>query len=210
MKREMCAACKRAVKACICAFIETIDNHVMVVILQHCSEVNHTKGTASLLTGSLNNQLLIVGEDFTNNITLNQLIAKYGETCYLLYPEDAITLPFAKKNEPNDSCQQFPQPQCILLLDGTWKKAYRMYQRSKNLHALAKLTLPKSISGQYTIRKTNKAHALSTLEATCYALALIEGNEEKYKIMLDNFIAFNHFQMAFRPTSHGSESVKQS
>ncbi len=88
----------------------------------------------------------------------------------------------------------------------------------KNLHSLAQICLPESIanSGQYLIRKVAKKNALSSLEATCYALALLEGelsismlnielgeskyciDAKRYQPLLNKFSQFNQFQLSFR------------
>ncbi len=36
---------------------------------------------------------------------------------------------------------------CLVILDGTWKKAYRMLMLSTNLHQLTAITLPANTKG---------------------------------------------------------------
>lgn len=198
MARVTCSVCERAKKACICRFISDVANNIHVIILQHPLEVNQSKGTVALLANSLTNVTLIKGENFSENEQLNNLLKENSSLCYLLYPDEhSITLSdFFDVNAEIP----FTKPQCLILLDGTWKKAYRMYMLSNNLHNLPKLSLPTNIEGQYIIRKTKKKNALSTLEATCYALALLESDKTKYQPLLDNFNAFNQFQLSFKPT----------
>ena len=107
------------------------------------------------------------------------------------------------------------------------EKAYRMFMLSSNLQKLEQVCLPDELanSGQYLIRKVAKRNALSSLEACCFALALIEGElteaelvEKKseetesistsqavncglYQNLLDNFAQFNQFQLSFRPSA---------
>ena len=108
---------------------------------------------------------------------------------------------------------------CLIILDGTWKKAYRMFALSENLQSLPQVCLPESLanSGEYVIRKVAKKNALSSLEACCYALALLERNPvsyidsnivpnvehldlHRYQPLLNKFSQFNQFQLSFRPT----------
>jgi len=180
-----------------------------VVVLLHPKEVNQAKGTLPLLVNSLTNCTVIEGEDFTDNEALTELLLQYGDKVALLYPsEKALRLKAVGntciQHEPE--CNIERKIECIILLDATWKKAYRMYQLSTNLHPLKHLVLPESLVGQYTIRKTKKEYALSTLEACCYALEILGGmsakKSEKYQLLINKFVEFNTFQLTFRPAVH--------
>ncbi|MDX2369037.1 MAG: DTW domain-containing protein, partial [Colwellia sp.] len=118
-------------------------------------------------------------------------------------------------------------PTLLIILDGTWKKAYRMFMLSPNLQALKQVCLPDALanSGQYLIRKVAKKNALSSLEACCFALALLDNElrENKldenqlgdsilnnmkqsvdcglYQNLLKKFTEFNKFQLSFRPST---------
>jgi DTW domain-containing protein YfiP len=225
MSRPCCERCNRPEKSCICPFISPVDNDVHVVVLLHPKEVNQAKGTLPLLVHSLTHCTVIEGENFSDNEALNQLLRQYGDSIALLYPSDrAKVLGDVDENNHfnninsmlNTNNINLSKPieetkiKCIILLDGTWKKAYRMYQLSKNLHSLKHLALPDDLVGQYAIRKTKKEYALSTLEACCYALELLEakpkntlvGQSKKYALLINKFVEFNTFQLSFRPAHH--------
>jgi len=55
-----------------------------------------------------------------------------------LYPQDNAQLITAVDKEVFNK----EENNCLILLDATWKKAYRMYMLSKNLHSITKLQLP--------------------------------------------------------------------
>ena len=220
MSRTLCKQCNRPSKACICDFITSIENTIPVVVLQHPKEVNHTKGTIALLANSLSNCQTIVGEDFSDNDILNEILATFNPL--LLYPSDQAEIvpiltaqQLSENEEPShkflkECAFKENKKTCLLILDGTWKKAYRMLMLSKNLQSIIHVCLPEKLanSGQYLIRKVAKANALSSLEATCYALALLDSNANKqpfsqalglYQPLLDKFADFNQFQLSFRP-----------
>jgi DTW domain-containing protein YfiP len=204
MSRVLCQQCQRPEKACICAFMVSVDNHIPVIVLQHPSEVNQSKGTVSLLQQSLTNCEVIVGESFEQCQQLTQSLTQYSENIVLLYPsEQAETLSFLGKNstelkklgEVNDNVSD--EIKCIIILDGTWKKAYRMYMLTPCLHEIRHIALPEGITSLYQIRKTKKENALSSLEACCHALARLENKPDKYQPLLNSFVNFNQFQHAF-------------
>ena len=229
MSRILCKQCQRPTIACICNSICNIDNPTAVLVLQHPSEVKQTKGTVALLSRSLNHCQVLVGEDFSQHDELNIMLASHQ--ALLLYPSaqaqvlslsehafDHTYINYDKKSQ---------QPKLLIILDGTWKKAYRMFMLSPNLQALKQVCLPDALanSGQYLIRKVAKKNALSSLEACCFALALLDselGNKEliktksddkilnnmrlpvecgRYQNLLNNFAQFNQFQLSFRPST---------
>lgn len=223
MSRNLCTNCLRPDKSCICAFITAIDNDIHVVILQHPSEVSHAKNTITLLERSLTSCDIIVGENFLDNKQLLAVMEKYSSV--LLYPShnaqiltDTVVTQLRDTGGDNLTTSK---PLCLILLDGTWKKAYKMFMLSSNLQQIPHVCLPESLAsaGQYHIRKVAKKNALSSLEACSYALALLEcqeanhstlgktitaNNAGQYQPLLDQFQRFNQFQLSFRP-KHNSD-----
>ena len=206
MSRLLCQQCHRPRKTCICQFTTQITNNISVIILQHPNEVSQTKGSLTLLANSLSKCTVIVGEDFSENEQLNQLLTTYNKKIYLLYPhEKAITLALDHtekgmiNNQVNNTINT--ENACLILIDATWKKAYRIFMLSKNLHSLTKLQLPQGFKSYYAIRKTSVSNGLSTLEACCYALSLLEKNETKYQLLIEKFKLFNQFLLSFQQRS---------
>jgi len=227
MARDLCLKCQRPINACICTFICNINNKTSVLVLQHPSEVKQSKGTVALLQRSLNSCQVIVGENFSENTELNKLLITHH--ALLLYPSEQaqyIRRVIKDLNVVPSPINQ-PKPTLLIIIDGTWKKAYRMFMLSRNLLTLTQVYLPDYLAnnGQYLIRKVAKKNALSSLEATCYALALLEGEldgeledelnnnlqdktaivEKKqrfdcglYQPLLNKFAQFNQFQLSFR------------
>ncbi len=202
MPRALCSQCHRPEKACICAFAVNTDNQIHVVVLQHPSEVKQSKGTVALLQQSLADCEVIVGELFDDSDSLDMLLSHYGDQIALLYPsENAEVIDFSLKQAPDiDKADPLTEPntiKCIVILDGTWKKSYRMFMLNPRLHNIKHLVLPAGIESLYNIRKTSKDNALSSLEACCHALARLENCQEKYQPLLNSFIKFNQFQQSF-------------
>ncbi|MFT5756286.1 MAG: DTW domain-containing protein YfiP [Alteromonadaceae bacterium] len=190
MARDYCGECQRPLPTCICTFISNIDNDIHVIVLQHPLEVKQAKGTVTMLAKSLNKCSVFIGEDFTENIELHQLLNLYQQHTFLLYPSEQANV-IGTYNKGNE------QGKCLILLDGTWKKAYRMFMLNTFLHEFPHLSLPLGIEGGYQIRKTTKNGALSSLEACSHALMLLEGTSGKYQKLLNNFVKFNEFQLSF-------------
>ncbi|GAK87760.1 hypothetical protein JCM19238_5370 [Vibrio ponticus] len=147
-------------------------------------------GTARILTLSLPNSHCFVGEDFSQHDELNQLLSQQDVAHFVLYPGET------SQEAQAELLRQQPKMR-VILLDGTWKKAYKMWQLSANLQALPLLRLPTELKGNYRIRKAPSDNALSTVEAGFHILTLLEPERDFTPLLsaFDNMIQFQIEQM---------------
>lgn len=186
-----CQQCGKALKACICSLITHIECDTPVIVLQHPSEVKQPLGTARILSLSLPNCQVIVGEDFSDNQALNHLLESDTEFA-LLYPSETAM----PASEWGKRCAK---KRGLILLDGTWRKAFKMWQLSVNLHALPMVSLDGTLKGNYRIRKSPKAEGLSTVEAAFHALASMTGESARFEPLLSAFNGMIDFQIKQMP-----------
>ncbi|PPA31475.1 DTW domain-containing protein [Aeromonas jandaei] len=190
-----CTRCTRALKACLCEYIVPLENRTPLYILQHPYEVAHPKGTAALLAASLQQAEIRVGEDFSRDTWLNDLLADPLLRCYLLWPDEEAISP-AELREKMASISPGATAVAFILLDGTWRKAFRMLQSNPALARLPRIGLG-AIAGQYAIRKKPFPEALSTIEAGYHLLSQWEGEPERYAPLLTLFERLNTQWQAF-------------
>lgn len=169
------------------------------MLLQHPLEVSHAKGSARLLHLSLQRSTLLVGEVFAQD-TLRALANAPGQAL-LLYPDS-----------PHDPA--LPRPTAVsaptaglaldglrlIVLDGTWRKSRKMLYCNPLLQQLPRLALRDLPPSHYAIRKAHQAHQLSTLEATCAALAQLEGGAAPFVPLLQAFDGFVAQQQGYQPS----------
>jgi len=152
-KRVICNACFKALPACICATIKSLDNLYCLHILQDPSEEKKALGTARILALSLVKCKITVGEKFDPSLfDLNNT--------YLLFPsEDAIAA--------TDICQDpslgIDNNSQFILLDGSWKKAYKLLMSNRFLQELPKIAINVSEKSRYRIRKSPREDGLKPL-----------------------------------------------
>ncbi|MES1976855.1 MAG: tRNA-uridine aminocarboxypropyltransferase [Pseudomonadota bacterium] len=181
-KRAICQACLRPASACICQWVRPVQSEVEVLILQHPLEVNHAKGTARLLHMSLPRSRLVTGEVFDESLF-------EGGRHVLLYPDTPQAgLPAVKALSPQELADT--NGLCLVVLDGTWRKSLKMLHLNPALQKMPRLSLEDLPASKYLIRKARKPHHLSTLEATCAALAQLEGDAGKVRPLLAAFDGF--------------------
>ncbi|KHA61310.1 DTW domain protein [Vibrio variabilis] len=188
-----CSQCGKSLKACICEWIRSLPSKVELVILQHPSETNRPMGTARILSLSLANSYCFVDENFSEHSELNQLLAEEGVHHFVLYPGEG-----AHSHQQVASKVAQEQKVRIILLDGTWKKAYKMWQLSSNLQTLPLIRLPENLQGNYRIRKAPSDNSLSTVEAGYHILQLLEP-EADFSPLISAFNQMIEFQIKQMP-----------
>ena len=164
-----------------------------MLILQHPLEVDHAKNSARLLHLSLPRSRMLTGETFNERELSDWLIEP--RYTVLLYPQTQ------GDEAPAVDTVQIKNPSSVRLvvLDGTWRKSRKMLHLNPLLRQLPRLSLEDAPASNYLIRKAHKPGQLSTLEATCAALAQLESNAEKYQPLLKSFDGCVAQQLAFVP-----------
>lgn len=176
-----------------------------MLILQHPLEVDHPKGSARLLHLSLPRSRLVTGEVFADAALLAAPFEAAGAVAgtprhnLLLYPD-----------MPQDQVMGVPAPPALpagwlrepsrlrlIVLDGTWRKSRKMLHANPLLQQLPRLSLQDLPASHYLIRKARRPDQLSTLEATCAALAQLEAGIEKFQPLLTAFDGFVAQQMKY-------------
>ena len=197
-RRLACPACLRPQSACICRWVTPVTQAVEVLILQHPLEVDNPKGSARLLHLSLPRSRLVTGEVFDLPALLADLPGS-AKLNLLLYPETpqnqppGITPRQLAPGVPND-----PARLRLVVLDGTWRKSRKMLYNNPLLLQLPRLALEDVGVSHYLIRKAHRPDQLSTLEATCAALAQLNGGAAPLQPLLAAFDGFVAQQMGYR------------
>jgi DTW domain-containing protein YfiP len=181
--RAFCPDCDFLKSRCLCESLKVIPNTTHLIILQHPSESKHPLNTVRIMKKSFKNITIFVGEDFSAHSDLNAILTNPHYSCALIYPSETST-----ELEKISSDQK---PTHLILLDGTWRKAKKVFLLSKNLQTLPAYTFKTEIQSDYRIRQSSIENSLSTLEASSLALKTLEPTLdtasalETFKTMID-------------------------
>jgi DTW domain-containing protein YfiP len=169
---------------------------VEVLVLQHPLEVHQAKGSARLLHLSLPHSRTVVGEAFAAPAWPAD-----GKHTLLLYPDTPQDRALGLPTPPvlPAAWLQSPGQLRLVVLDGTWRKSRKMLYQSPPLQQLPRLALRGMPPSHYRIRKAHLPDQLSTLEATCAALAQLEGDGERFGPLLAAFDGFVAQQAGYLP-----------
>ena len=162
--RERCYRCLRPLQMCYCRGLPRVETDTRIVVLQHPHERTHPFGTARLVKLCMPNaELHVPIPGFTG--TLEHRV-DVPENSAVLFPHpDAPDLAELPATD---------HPQCLIVLDGTWSHAKRVYRENGWLHGLPHVRLDPKQPSRYRIRKEPRTDYISTLEAIVEALRVIE------------------------------------
>lgn len=204
----MCATCLRPQATCICRWIAPLANVVELLILQHPLEMANAKNSARLLHLSLARSRIEVGEAFDAG-QLGAMLAD-GRRTVLLYPDTPADAGLGVAVPPPLDAEWLKSPEQLRLvvLDATWRKSRKMLYLNPLLQQLPRLPLRDTPASHYLIRKAHLPDQLSTLEASTYALAQLEGDESRYQPLIAAFDGFVAQQASYAPVRAGSGNLK--
>ncbi|MGL5394153.1 MAG: tRNA-uridine aminocarboxypropyltransferase [Shewanella sp.] len=165
MSRHYCPTCCYPMNACLCSHVQQIKPQTQLLVLQHPCEVEHKKNSVRVLSLVIPDTQVYVGESEADFAALRAQLSRCQRPIYLVYPsEQSLSVE-----------QQMISADCVLLLiDGTWRKAFKILQLNPWLTQLPAVHLPEGYASRYKIRKSSRSDSLSTLEASAYMLKALD------------------------------------
>jgi DTW domain-containing protein YfiP len=136
-----------------------------VVILQHPRESDVAINTARLVELQLENAERHVAVKLDEVPGIRARFNDPTAPAILLYPGD---------DAPDLASAPPPGPVTLVVLDGTWWQAKKLFQQNPELSQLPRYSLSPSSPSRYRIRREPELHCISTIEAIGEALTLLE------------------------------------
>jgi DTW domain-containing protein YfiP len=173
---------------CICAAIRRVATQTRVVILQHPRESDVAINTAKLVELQLERAERHVAVQLSEVPALRARLADPAAPAILLYPGP----------EARDLAEAPPAgPVTLVVLDGTWWQAKKLFQQNPELARLPRYSLSPSSPSRYRIRREPALHCISTIEAIGEALALLEPTGFDREAWLSPFEAMVDHQLHY-------------
>jgi DTW domain-containing protein YfiP len=186
-----CIDCFMLKALCVCAELSPLDVQTKLILVMHCKENNMTTNTGRLAVRKLKNSKLYLrgARDQPFELSKDQLDL---DNTFVLFPSSAsqvLTPEWVIGRK---------KPITLIVPDGSWSQATRMYRRDKVLNSLPTVTLISQGESQYQLRKINEATRVCTLEAIARAFEILEGSvngpvvrrelERVFKIFVDRVL----------------------
>ncbi len=165
--RRYCDVCQYPLQTCICDAITPVTSQAIVSILQDPVESKHAKNTARLSTLILPKASIFIGTLPNDFKAVMQQVESSSKTL-LVYPcESAVSL--------GNQSVDWSLYTHIVVLDGTWRKAKKLWLNNPWLHELDACSIEPEHTSNYRIRKRPSEQSLSTLEAIATTLNVVDG-----------------------------------
>jgi DTW domain-containing protein len=176
---------------CFCSAIKPVQSKTRVVFIQHPLEAKVPISTCRMAHLSLPNSELHVGLIPEEQPKLREALAAPGTA--LLFPADDAT----------DVTELKEPPKTLVVVDGTWDNARKLFQQSPLLRSLPRIGFRPDKPGNYRIRKEPADHCLATIEATAYVLEKLEHAPGRFTPMLHAFDFMVERQLEFIQKNFG-------
>jgi len=155
-----CPRCLLKFEICVCSVLPRVEARTEIVLIRHITEQLLTSNTGRFAALALpNSRILAYGGGDTFDATL--LRAPFSALLYCSGP--ARPLPFI--------------PERLIVLDGSFRQARRMYKRVPELRELPEFSLPAPQVTPTRLRRPPQPEGMSTIEAIAAALSALEGPE---------------------------------
>jgi DTW domain-containing protein len=158
-----CPGCYLPTSLCLCAEVPRVDTRTDFLVIRHSKEASKSTNTARLAALALSRcRILTYGAPGQPPFDVSVLTAP---GTWLLFPD-------APPPPPGT-----PPPERLVVLDGNWTQARRMYHRLPELRRLPGLALPPPAPSTRRLRRSPHPQAMSTVEAIAGALTVLEGEQ---------------------------------
>ena len=158
--RGHCPRCLLLLEICVCSVLPRVEARTEIVLIRHITEQRLTSNTGRFAALALPKSRILAyggGEPFD----ATPLLAPGSALLYCSGP--ARPLPFV--------------PACLIVLDGSFRQARRMYKRVPELRSLPEFSLPAPRVTPTRLRQPTQPEGMSTIEAIAAALSALEGPE---------------------------------
>lgn len=192
--RSVCADCSRPTVVCLCGALRRISARTRVVILQHPRESDVPINTARLVELALEGAERHVAIKLDEVPRLRARLSDPAAPAILLYPGEGS----------RDLAEHPPEGAVTLVvLDGTWWQAKKLFQQNPELAALPRYSLSPKSPSRYRIRREPALHCISTIEAIGEALTWLEPDGFDRAALLRPFDVMVEHQLHYA-TVHGT------
>ncbi len=173
--------------------VESVDNSVSILILQHPSEAKEIYGTGKLSCRVLKNSRLRIG------LSWRSLRHAWKEECD---PKRWAVLYLGKKGQSlefdhglaflntRDKPMAAPELDGVIILDGSWAKAKTYWWKNAWLRKLTRVALnPEQVSRYSIMRREPRKECLSTIESIALFLEKYSKDDEDSSRKLNDTFA---------------------
>ena len=171
--RKLCLTCRQPQFSCFCCFVQKFDPKIKFMILIHPIEFRRRIATGRMSHLCLKDSELIIGQNYSDNKSVNQVLQNPKNHCVILYPGQASVDLTQMSMESRLNLFPNNKQLVVFVIDGTWATARKMVFQSKNLFHLPRLCFTPPAPSNFRVRKQPAPECYSTIEAIHHTLKLL-------------------------------------
>ncbi|MCG9696692.1 DTW domain-containing protein [Shewanella sp. Isolate11] len=182
-----CERCLLASRFCTCEFRRTLTSNASFLLIMYDDEVLKPSNSGRLIADLIpDTHAYIWSRNFANRKLL-QLLTDPLYQPYLVFPSEYAKagqsvvdsqIPKLDSNSPQTKRPLF------ILLDGSWREAIKMFNKSPYLHQLPILSFTPESVARYGLRKGSRDFQLGTAEVAALALGAAGENNHAHSLNL--------------------------
>lgn len=192
---KRCPSCHLPQQSCICEFRQQVSADVEFVVLMHRNETYKPTNTGRLIEATVANTHVLQWVSRSEpGEALQRLLKDPGYQPILVFPpEESYRDRVIVRPEPTDIAGK----PLLILLDGTWRQARRMFRLSTYLQELPVISLDQMRTSTYALRKAIHEGQLCTAEVAAALLHQL-GEDEAGSALERYYQKFNSHYIASR------------
>lgn len=164
-KRELCAHCWQPTFSCFCSELRPFDPGLSFVLLTHPGEAKKRLATGRMAYCALDGSFFFRGFDFDSSKEFRALLNNRDYEPFVLYPgSNASNLSEMSAPQKAERFGGSRRP-LVIVIDGTWGNAKKMYRLSTCLHSLPRIAYIPTTESRFRVRRQPKAECHSSIEA---------------------------------------------
>ena len=205
-RRSFCDICERPQRTCWCDYVSKPKiklNKTQIVILQHPNEHKRQIRTAKMLENGLENCQIFVRRKI-KDVDKEEDRLKH----WLKHPGAHVLFPKEDAKTPQELVK-CDEKIVLIVLDGTWDEAKKMYNWSPILQTLPKMKLDLNVKSLYVVKTQPNDKCLSTVECVAYAVSQLEQNPGLVEVLTKPLLALCSIQISHGAVKHDSKEFKK-
>lgn len=204
-RRLICNQCERPQKVCWCKYLPSpkvcLKSDTSIIVIQHPSEKKRKIRTALMALHGL--------KEGCCEIFVRRKVAETDSLCERLkLPNVYLMYPSAQSKDigaiTNDT-----EKKTLVILDGTWDEARKIYARSLILQRLPSIHLELDKRSEYVLRTQPSEKCLSTIETISHSLDILESDPSISEKLLRPLQMMCKFQLQHGAVKHDNKSFKK-
>jgi len=171
--RELCMVCMQPKFSCFCQHVQRVNAKIDFVILIHPVEAKRRIATGRMSHLCLENSRLIMGQDYSHNKEVNEILADSSRFPVILYPKGKTTNVSPLSQEQRAVLFPMDKKLTIFVIDGTWATAIKTVRQSQNLQNVPRICFSPEKPSTFRVRKQPAENCFSTIEAIHQIIELV-------------------------------------